>query len=403
MKKTKAALLCLTVVFAMLTAGCQSAAGGGNDGNANNNHNNIESEKPEMDLSKETVYTASKENVKLLGRTYFDEDILYCALSGTGAEFGFTGTQCSLTVKGDSNSSNAGAKDNHARIGIYLDGERVVDDMIDESEKTYEVFKSEEPRNVTVSVVKLSESPMSTVGIKEIKCVGGPIKPTENKDMLIEFVGDSITCGYGVDDPDKDHHFVTATEDVTKAYAYLTAKALDADYSMVSFSGYGIISGYTDNGNKVTAQTVPQYYTKLGYSWGTNGNFSPQETDWDFSAKPDLVVVNLGTNDDSYTQNDADKQAEYSEKYTEFLKLIREKNPDARILCILGVMGDRLYPFVEKAVDDFVQQTGDDNISSFKLTPQSARDGYSADWHPSLKTHERTAEKVAEEIRRLMK
>lgn len=390
MKKTKKIFLCFTAIIALLITGC---------GNANN----VESEKTQMDLSKETVYTANKENVKLLGRTYFDEDILYCALSGTGAEFRFTGTRCSITVKGDSGSADEGAKDNHARIGIYLNGDRIIDDMINESEKIYEVFNREEPEEAVVSVVKLSESPMSTLGIKEIKCVGSPIEPTENKDMLIEFVGDSITCGYGIDDPDKDHHFVTATEDVTKAYAYLTAKALDADYSMVSFSGYGIISGYTDNGKKVTAQTVPQFYTKLGYSWGQNGSFSPQNTEWDFSGrKPDLVVVNLGTNDDSYTQNDAEKQAEYSEKYTEFLKLIREKNPDARILCILGVMGDRLYPFVEKAVEDFTQQTGDGKISSFKLTPQSARDGYSADWHPSVKTHEKTAEKVAEEIKRLM-
>lgn len=395
MKFKKATLLCFTAVFALLSGGCANKAGSGN--------NNTESEKPDMDLSKEIAYTASRENVKLLGRTYFDGNILYCALSGTGAEFRFTGTQCSLTLKGDSNSSNAQAKDNHARIGIYLDGERVIDDMIDESEKSYEVFKAEEPREVTVSVVKLSESPMSTVGIKEIRCVGSAIKPTKNKDMLIEFIGDSITCGYGIDDPDKDHHFVTATEDVTKAYAYLTAKTLDADYSMLSFSGYGIISGYTDNDNKVSAQTVPQFYTKLGYSWGKNGDFSPQETEWDFSGRqPDLVVVNLGTNDDSYTQNDMERQSEYSEKYTEFLKLIREKNPDARILCVLGVMGDRLYPFVEKAVEDFAQQTGDNKVSSFRLTPQSARDGYSADWHPSVKTHEKTAENVAEEIKRLM-
>lgn len=369
------------------------------------NNNNNESEKQDMNASAngETVYTANEENVKLLGRTYFDNDILYCALSGTGAEFTFTGTECSVVIKGDNNSSSPSADDNYARIGVYLDGERVVDDMMDESEKTFEVFKSEEEKTVTVSVVKLSESPMSTIGIKEIKVKGGKIQPTENKDMLVEFIGDSITCGYGIDDPNKDHHFVTATEDVTKAYAYLTAQALNADYSIVSFSGYGIISGYTDSDTKVTAQTVPQYYTKLGYSWSTNGTFSPQAVEWDFSRRqPDLVVVNLGTNDDSYTQNDVEKQNEYSENYTEFLKLIREKNPSARILCVFGVMGDRLYPFVEKAVEDYTSETGDSNISAFKLTPHSARDGYSADWHPSVSTQQRTAEKVTEEIRRLI-
>lgn len=394
LKRKITALLFSAAISVLLTAGCTDSAEKNNE-NVNESGN--------TDMNKETVYNADEENVKMLGRTYFEDGVLYCALSGTGAEFCFTGTKCSVTVQGDNNSSNPGAKDNHARIGIYLDGERVIDDMIDESEKSYEVFASETEKSVIVSIVKLSESPMSTIGIKEIKCTGSAIKPTENKDMLIEFIGDSITCGYGIDDPDKDHHFVTATEDITKAYGYLTAKKLDADYSMVSFSGYGIISGYTDNGNKVTAQMVPQFYTKLGYSWGTNGTFSPQNEEWDFSKRqPDLIVLNLGTNDDSYTQNDSEKQNEYAENYTEFLKLIREKNPEARILCVFGVMGDRLYPFVEQAVNNYTEETGDGNISAFKLTPHSARDGYSADWHPSVKTQERTAEKVAEEIERLM-
>lgn len=397
-KRKIIALLSSAAIFVLsLTTGCQSGAAADNSGE------NI-SESGNINMNGETVYSASEENVKMLGRTYFDEGVLYCALSGTGAEFSFTGTKCSIVIKGDNNSSNAGAKDNHARIGIYLDGERVVDDMINESEKSYDVFASETEKNVTVSVVKLSESPMSTIGIKEIKCTGSAIKPTENKDMLIEFIGDSITCGYGIDDPDKDHHFVTATEDITKAYGYLAAKALDADYSMVSFSGYGIISGYTDNGNKVTAQTVPQFYTKLGYSWGTNGTFSPQAVDWDFTKRqPDLVVLNLGTNDDSYTQNDIEKQNEYAENYKEFLKVIREKNPDARILCVFGVMGDRLYPFVEQAVSGYTEESGDDRVSVLKIRPHSARDGYSADLHPSVKTQERVAEEVRAEIEKIMK
>lgn len=354
------------------------------------------------DMTQETTYTASEENVKTLGRTYFDNDVLYCALSGTGAEFSFTGTKCSVVIQGDSSSTNPSMKDNHARVGIYVDGERVVDDMINEAEKSYDVFESQEAKEVTVSIVKLSESPMSTIGIKEIKAAGTKIEPTPDKDMLIEFIGDSITCGYGIDDPDKDHHFVTATEDVTKAYAYLTAKALDADYSMVSFSGYGIISGYTTE-EKVSSQTVPQYYTKLGFCWGSTTPFNPSVVEWDFSKRqPDLIVLNLGTNDDSYTKGDAEKQTEYSEAYTEFLKLIREKNPDARILCAFGVMTDRLFPYVQQAVDNYTSETGDTNISALKFDVQSAADGYSADWHPSVTTQKKAADKITEEIKSIL-
>ena len=353
---------------------------------------------------REATYTASDKNVKMLGRTaYLDDDVLYCAFSGTGIEFTFTGTKCSITVVGDSGSTNSANADSQARVGIYVDGERVIDDMVDQAEEIYNVIDSDTEVTATVSLVKLSETANSIMGIKEIKVVGSEIKPTANKDMLVEFVGDSITCGYGVDDPDKDHHFSTKTEDITKAYGYKLAQKLDADYSMVSLSGYGIISGYSGDGNKVTAQTLPQYYDKLGYSWNTCGSFTAQETEWDFSKRqPDLIFINLGTNDDSYTGDNADLQEEYSAAYTEFIKQVREKNPDAKIFCAFGVMGDRLYPYVEKAVERYTEETGDSNVQAIKLSPQSASNGYAADWHPSEATHEATAKGIMRELNKIL-
>lgn len=355
------------------------------------------------DMNTETTYKATAENVKLLGRTYFNEDKLYCALSGTGAEFSFTGTKCTVNISGDSNAMNASASDNQARVGIYVNGERVIDDMVDNLRESYDVFESDTPQDVTVSIVKLSESPMSTIAIGDIKVTGSVIKPTADKDLFIEFIGDSITCGYGADDPVKEHSFSTKTEDVTKAYAYKTAQALDADYSMVSFSGYGIISGYSDGNKKVSNQTVPQYYTKLGFSWSPNGSFVPANIDWDFTKRqPDVVVINLGTNDDSYTKSETDRQEEYAAEYVNFLKTIREKNPDTKIVCTLGVMGDRLFEYVQKAADDYTAETGDKNVYTMKFDVQSPDDGYSADWHPSVTTHDKAAAKLSEEIRKIL-
>lgn len=396
MKITKllAAALLLTL------AACGNNAASANADAASAKDTTVTEEK--HDMNTETIYQLTEENVKLLGRTYFDGEKLFCALSGTGAEFTFNGTKCSVTVTGDSNASNASNADNHARIGIYVNGERVIDDMVDNALETYDVFESDTPKDVTVSIVKLSESPMSTIGIKEIKATGSKIAPTPNKDVLIEFIGDSITCGYGIDDPYKDHSFSTKTEDVTKAYAYRTAQALNADYSMVSFSGYGIVSGYTDD-KKVEAQTVPQFYTKLGYSWASNGSFVPANVDWDFGRRqPDLIVVNLGTNDDSYTKTDSERKQEYCDRYVEFLKKIRANNPDAKILCTLGIMGDRLFEQVQLAADTYTKETGDSNISTMKFDVQLPADGYSADWHPSVTTHQKASEKLAAEIKSLL-
>lgn len=395
MKITK--LLTAAALLLTFTA-CGNSTGAANADAANDTTVTEE----EHDMNTETIYQLTEENVKLLGRTYFDGEKLYCALSGSGAEFTFNGTKCSVVVTGDSNAMSPSGADNQARVGIYVNGERVIDDMVDNIQETYDVFESDTPKEVTVSIVKLSESPMSTIGIKEIKATGSKIAPTPNKDLLIEFIGDSITCGYGIDDPDKDHHFSTKTEDVTKAYAYRTAQALNADYSMVSFSGYGIVSGYTSD-KKISAQTVPQFYTKLGYSWASNGSFVPADIDWDFSKRqPDLIVVNLGTNDDSYTKTDSERKQEYCDGYVEFLKKIRENNPDAKILCTLGIMGDRLFEQVQLAADTYSKETGDSNISTMKFDMQLPDDGYSADWHPSVTTHEKASEKLAAEIKSLL-
>ncbi len=379
-----------------------TACGGTGSADAAGDSNDTSVTEEEHDMNTETIYQLTDENVKPLGRTYFDGEKRYCALSGSGAEFTFNGTKCSVVVTGDANAMSPTAADNQARVAVYVNGERVVDDMVDNIQEVYDVFESDTPQDVTVSVVKLSESPMSTIGIKEIRATGSKIAPTPNKDMLIEFIGDSITCGYGVDDPDKDHNFSTKTEDVTKAYAYRTAEALNADYSMVSFSGYGIISGYT-NDKKVEAQTVPQFYTKLGYSWAANGSFVPANVDWDFSKRqPDVIVVNLGTNDDSYTKTDSERQQEYCDAYVEFIKKIRENNPDAKILCTLGIMGDRLFDYVQLAVYNYTEETGDSNVSAMKFDVQLPDDGYSADWHPSITTHEKAAEKLTAEIKNLL-
>lgn len=350
------------------------------------------------------TFTPDWTNVKPLGRTQSLEDSLWMCFSGTGAEFTFCGARCEVTMAGDVNAYPS-KRDELVRIAIYVDGVRVVDDMLDQKEKTYTVLDESEPRDVVVRVVKLSETAMSTCGIRSIS-VDDPagIRPTPAKERKIEIIGDSITCGYGVDDEVAEHHFSTTTEDVTRAYAYRTAEALDADYSLVSISGYGIISGYTATGEeKVTAQQLPKFYEKLGFSYGTYQKKIAAATRWDFGAfQPDLIVINLGTNDDSYTLDHADRREEYRGAYVEFLKVVRKNNPDAKILCTLGVMGDRLYPMVHRAVQDYTAETGDTNIACMKFDVQRPADGYAADWHPTAVTHGKAAERLTKEIRVLM-
>ena len=347
-----------------------------------------------------TTAVLTAETAKLVGRTYLNDDVLWAAFSGAGAEFIYTGKKLDITIVGDG-ASTAGNADNYASVAIYVDKERVIDDMLDEKEKTYTAFESDSEKSVNVQIIKLSECAMSTFGIKPIKLgEGEKIEPAKAKDLKIEFIGDSITCGYGVDDPDKEHHFKTSTEDVTKAYAYKTAQALDADYSMVSISGYGIISGYTDSGKK-PEQTIPQYYDKLGFSYNKFADsLEVAGLEWNFdNYKPDIVVINLGTNDMSYAKNEL-TQAEFEEGYIEFLKQVRSHNPDSYIFCTYGVMGNTLIRNIKNVCDKYSEETGDNKVTFFTLPMQDEnKNGIVADWHPSEATHEICAQRAVKTIK----
>lgn len=347
-----------------------------------------------------TTAVLTADTAKLVGRTYLNDDVLWAAFSGAGAEFIYTGKKLDITIVGDG-ASTAGNADNYARVAIYVDKERVIDDMLDEKEKTYTAFESDSEKSVDVQIIKLSECAMSTFGIKPIKLgEGEKIEPAKEKDLKIEFIGDSITCGYGVDDPDKEHHFKTSTEDVTKAYAYKTAQALDADYSMVSISGYGIISGYTDSGKK-PEQTIPQYYDKLGFSYNKFADsLEVAGLEWNFdNYKPDIVVINLGTNDMSYAKNEM-TQAEFEEGYIEFLKQVRSHNPDSYIFCTYGVMGNTLIRNIKNVCDKYSEETGDNKVTFFTLPMQDEnKNGIVADWHPSEATHEICAQRAVKTIK----
>ena len=75
----------------------------------------------------------------------------------------------------------------------------------------------------------------------------------------------------------------------------------------------------------------------------------------------------------------------------------------AYILCVYGIMTDRLYPYVQKAVELYRQKTGDERITALHIEPHTDEAGYGADWHPSKLTHIRAAKEVTAKINSLNK
>ncbi|MBR0133475.1 MAG: GDSL family lipase, partial [Lachnospiraceae bacterium] len=385
MKKKLLLLFCAAVMAFSMTACGSDSSDSASSSSASESVESTESvesvestESTEKKEDQQLVVTS--ENAKLIGRTYSKDNILWFSLSGSGAEFKFNGKKCEVTVRGDSMVTQPV---HSPRFAIYVDGIRLMDKTMEKGIETVEVLNTESEEEHVIRVIKLSESSDSTMGLVEITCdSGATVTPTSEKSLKMEFVGDSITCGYGVDGVYNVDQYSTSIEDCTKAYAIKTAEKLDADYSLVSYSGYGIISGWSAAGEIHDDQRVPDYYTKFGKSLGTFAlGTKPIDIEWDFSYKPDIVVINLGTNDSTYTKNDSEKIEDYTVHYIEFLKLVREKNNNAKIVCVLGIMGQDLCPAVEDTVNRYKTETGDNEVYYLKLDQQGSE--VVVDWHPT--------------------
>lgn len=342
-------------------------------------------------------YSATTENVKILSRYSILDNITWLNQSGSAVEFQFTGTSLDITIHADASYSI----ENPPRYAILFNDTLITDELISAKEKVINVINSNTEVSGIVKVIKLSEAANGSIGIGNIAIKSNsdtPIVPVAKKSLTIEFIGDSITCAYGVEANNEYEHFSTSTENFMKSYAYLTAKKLNADYSTLCYSGHGVISGYTTD-EKNTALLVPPYYDGVSKQWDY------KDIKWNFKDNPvDIVLINLGTNDDSYLKFDYENRSnEFISGYVDFLKVVREKNPNAKIICTMGLMGGHdTFNYIQKAILEYTSQTGDSNISSFELTMQNFNNGLGADWHPSAKSQELCSDEVVKNIQEIM-
>lgn len=354
------------------------------------------------------VFLATEENVRVTGRTLFVENTRYLGFSGSSISFTFEGRSARALIWSNANEWGEGSDPLRGWIAVYADGEEepIKRICLDKEEAVYTLYESQEERKVTLTVMKYSEAAFGKCGIRYLEIdTDSLLPPPAHKERKLEIIGDSITCGYGVEASDEMQPFGTAMENPAKSYSLLTAEALDAEASLISWSGNGIISGYVEETAIEPSDgcLMPKIYEYTDLS-GSEKLFGPDETKWekwDFSRfVPDVILINLGTNDGSWCKDIRERKENFRDQYVEFLKAIRGHNPKARILCMLGTMDQRLLKEAEEAVRIFSETDG--GARFLALPPQNPADGYGADWHPSPLTQRMTAELVTAQIRRFM-
>lgn len=352
-------------------------------------------------------FQATEDKVKVTGRTLFAEGVRYLGYSGSSASFTFVGKKAVAEIWSD---ADAWGEELKGRIAVYVNnGEEPVKRIcLDKPEGIYTLYESDTEEQVTVKIMKYSEAAFGKCGIRYIEIDTDKLCPPPTAcERKMEIIGDSITCGYGVEAENELQPFHTATENPTKSYSLLTAKDLGAEVNLVSWSGNGIVSGYVEETATEPSDKwlMPEVYRYTDIS-GSEKLFGEDESrweKWDFSRfVPDIILINLGTNDCSWCKDIQERKNDYRDRYVEFLKYIRENNPGAEILCMLGTMDQRVLKELEEAVKIFKTTQKDEKVHFLSLPPQNPEDGYGADWHPCEFTQKKTAELVVREVKRIM-
>jgi lysophospholipase L1-like esterase len=222
--------------------------------------------------------------------------------------------------------------------------------------------------------------------VDEGELLAPPVAPP----LRLEFIGDSITAGFGVDGQDPCR-FEYRTENHEAAYPARVGRAMNAEVRTLAWSGWGMLRGA--DGTRGAAlpliylRTLPTLPAKAEYVWDTQK--------W----RPDAVVIALGTND--YAKGDPGPAFEAA--YVAFLSRLRGAFPAAWLLGTTSPMLNGA-PFESQAkrVQAAVEKRGamgDERVTFVRVAPQTPSEGYGCGHHPGPRVHQR----VAEELERVLR
>jgi hypothetical protein len=249
-------------------------------------------------------------------------------------------------------------------------------------------------------VYKATEAATGPIFIEKI--TGKEISPLRVPDLpLIEFIGNSITCGAAADPSEIPCGMGEYHDQHNAYYAYgpRVARAIGVNFILSSVSGIGIYRNWNSLG-----PIMPQVYEKTDFLYNSSRN-------WNFKIySPRIVSIGLGTNDfsdgDGKTPRLPFDSAQFVKNYIGFIELIKSKYPKARIALLSSPMlnGDkrRLLQNCLIAVKGSVDHnySAGKPVALFFFKPMQAR---GCGGHPNLEDHQILAEELRPFFETLLK
>lgn len=389
-----ALLLALILTFSLLACdkGDENTPADSDTGIATPEDNNVEETTPAEETTPEEEETTAEpapviedktynfkdilDRVKVLGRTTTLADGISFDHTASTVEFNAY-VEGSIKVKLSISKGGSDSVSDSCYFTLYVDGVKSETRLMASSgvDTTLELGSFAEGGVHNFRLVKQTEAKNSLCLLKTVAFKGYFAEKPADAKHYIEFLGDSITVGYGnLIANGGSNPGMAVNQDATQAFAYLTAERVKADYSMVAVSGIGVSKGYRQ-------MVMKSYYDASSYYRSTSVKYEPTRI-------PDVVVINLGTND----QNNGVKIDEWQAAVDALVKQVRAKyGKDVPIVWIFNMMtaGGFYEQYAQKALNALGGEPAGLYICELIRNNQGGQN------HPNLSAHSTAALQLA--------
>lgn len=358
------------------------------------------------------LYDSSK--IKIHGRHTRVEDCIVLFWTGSGIELNVTGSELWIEFETDYDELEQW-------ISIEINNSFTSRMMLPKGKSNICIFRlmdKDKVKNVRIykDVQPMGRDKKSIFKIISVQSDGEFLKVDDRK-LKIEFIGDSISSGEGTCGATENEEWTTMFFTCRNAYPCIVSKLLNCDFRIISQSGWGVYSAYDNNIENV----LPRIYDKVcGAVSGTcNDEYGASEAN-DFSLwVPDIIVVNLGTNDGGAFSSpewiDENTGIRYKQRKTEnemfnmedlkkfenaaisFLKKLRMYNKSSEIIWCYGCLDNSMMGSIYRAIDTYRYETEDNHVYVLPLSNMEQNDVGSR-YHPGAKYHEKAARQIEEFI-----
>lgn len=304
----------------------------------------------------------------------------------TSIRFNASAIALNLTESGGSAKGENGVN----QWQVVLDGKPLSVLKPKQGTHTYDIARDLLAGEHKLEIFRRTESALGVAQFGGFQmAAGGKLLAFEPAKRRLEVIGDSISCGYGNEARSASEPFSADTENAYNTYGAIAARALNADYVSVCWTGMKVLG---DAGfDKLYAATSSKDL-KDGSDFSTT--------------QPQAMVINLGTND--FNNANPDEKL-WADNYKALITRIRSLFPQAIIYLSTSPMLTDYWPVGQKArsthsryVRNIVRdlnQAGDNKIAFINFAAQKEADGIGGDWHPSAKTHQIMADTLVESIK----